>query len=78
MQIDIPSYPWALFDFSVLMNFITSALKSKAESLFSVSKVGFVERELLLTIVMHYLQESVKVDYQLIAVVVGESQNRLQ
>ena len=60
-------------------------LKSKVESLFSVSKIRFVGRELVLTTVLYCLlkkslnkfafaKKSVtKVNYQLIAAVLGES-----
>ena len=70
------------------MNFkISSVLESKVESLFSVSNVRFVGRELLLTIVLHcLLKKSLnklafakkQVDYPLIVAVLGESWNRLQ
>ena len=60
-------------------------LKSKVESLFSVSKIRFVGRELVLTTVLYCLlkkslnkfafaKKSVtKFNYQLIAAVLGES-----
>lgn len=60
-------------------------LKSKVESLFSVSKIRFVGRELVLTTVLYCLlkkslnkfafaKKSVtKVNYQLITAVLGES-----
>ena len=71
---------------NVLLNFIMlPVLKSKVESLFSVSKIRFVGRELVLTTVLYCLlkkslnkfafaKKSVtKVNYQLIAAVLGES-----
>ena len=71
---------------NVLLNFIMlPVLKSKVESLFSVSKIRFVRRELVLTTVLYCLlkkslnkfafaKKSVtKVNYQLIAAVLGES-----
>lgn len=76
----------ALIGSNVLLNFIIlPVLKSKVESLFSVSKIRFVGRELVLTIVLYCLlkkslnkfafaKKSVtKVNYQLIAAVLGES-----
>ena len=88
MWIDIPWCPWVLFASNALMNFkISSVLESKVESLFSVSNVRFVGRELLLTIVLHcLLKKSLnklvfakkQVDYPLIVAVLGESWNRLQ
>ena len=78
----------ALIGSNVLLNFIIlPVLKSKVESLFSVSKIRFVGRELVLTIVLYCLlkkslnkfafaKKSVtKVNYQLIAAVLGESLN---
>ena len=75
----------ALIGSNVLLNFIIlPVLKSKVESLFSVSKIRFVGRELVLTIVLYCLlkkslnkfafaKKSVtKVNYQLIAAVLGE------
>ena len=74
----------ALIGSNVLLNFIIlPVLKSKVESLFSVSKIRFVGRELVLTIVLYCLlkkslnkfafaKKSVtKVNYQLIAAVLG-------
>ena len=71
---------------NVLLNFIMlPVLKSKVESLFSVSKIRFVGRELVLTTVLYCLlkkslnkfafaKKSVtKVNYQLITAVLGES-----
>ena len=76
----------ALIGSNVLLNFIILPVrKSKVESLFSVSKIRFVGRELVLTIVLYCLlkkslnkfafaKKSVtKVNYQLIAAVLGES-----
>ena len=56
MRIDILSCPRTLFQSDALIDFLVSPLpKSKVKSLFSVSKLRFVERELFWTIVLHCL-----------------------
>ena len=56
MRIDILSCPRTLFQSDALIDFLVSPLpKSKVKSLFSVSKVRFVERELFWTNVLHCL-----------------------
>ena len=44
-----------LFRSNAFINFISPKLKPKVESLFSISKVIFIVRELLLTTVQHCL-----------------------